>query len=117
MAKLIRTWSFIVCQLIFVVAWFSGHHFFPQQLPFEILQILLLTEGCCIVSIYLMNQHNERVLDRRIAINDYIVDCQIKNDVKTLLKDMEKKNNFWCNGCGELRYKCACNEAIQPHQS
>lgn len=117
MAKIIRTWAFIIGQLVFVAGWFSGHHFFPQQLPFEILQILLLTEGCCIGSVFLMNQHRETALDRRIAINDYIVDCQIRHDVKELLKDAEKKNNFWCGGCGEPRYKCACDEETQLRQS
>jgi uncharacterized membrane protein len=117
MTKFMRTWTFLIFQVVFVAAWFSVHHFFPQQLSFEILQILLLTEGCCIGSVYLMNQHQEHALDRRIAINDYIVDCQIKKDVKELVKDMEKKNNFWCGGCGEPRYKCCCEERKRLNQS
>ena len=114
MAKVFRSWFFLASQVIFVAAWLGVHKFFPSQLSFELLQVLLLTEGCCIGSVFLMHQHQEHLLDRRIALNDYIVDCQIKNDVKTLLKDVEKQNNFWCNGCGEPRYKCYCDEDC-PH--
>jgi len=117
MAKAFRSWAFLVSQLIFVVSWFGAHHFFPAQTPLEVLQVLLLTEGCCIGSVFLMHQHREHSLDRRIALNDYIVDCQIRHDVKELLKDAEKKNNFWCNGCGEPRYKCCCEEIKQARQS
>lgn len=117
MAKVFRTWAFLIGQVIFVAVWFSGHHFFPLILSFDILQILLLTEGCCIGSVYLMNQHREHSLDRRIALNDYIVNCNIRRDVKELLKDTEKKKNFWCDGCGEPRYKCACDEQTQVRSS
>jgi hypothetical protein len=70
-----------------------------------------------------MNQHRRALIDRRIALNDYIVNCQVKSEVKIiqplivgLHKDMEEKNknNIWCNGCGELRYKCYCN-VLCPH--
>ena len=100
-----------------MAAWFGAHHFYPIQLSLEVLQILLLTEGCCIGSIFLMNQHREISLDRRIAVNDYIVDCQTRNDVKELLNEAKKKNNFWCDGCGEPRYKCACDEHKSVHTS
>ena len=117
MSKVFRTWAFVLSQVVFVTAWFSGHHFYPQMLPFDILQILLLTEGCCIGSVYLMNQHREHSLDRRIAINDYIVNCNIRNDVKELIRESKKKEAFWCSGCGELKHKCACDEEKTIHQS
>lgn len=108
--------------MAFVAIWTGCHHFFPNQLPLEVLQVLLLTEGCCIGSVVLMNQHRQASLSQRISLNDYLVDCQIRRDVKeihpliqSLHKDMEekKKNNFWCDGCGEPRYKCYCNVDCQ----
>jgi len=117
MAKAFRSWAFLVGQLAFVAGWFGAHHFFPLQVSIEVLQVLLLTEGCCIGSVFLMHQHREHSLDRRIALNDYIADCQIRHDVKELLKDAEKKNNFWCNGCGEPRYKCCCDERKELNRS
>lgn len=65
-----------------------------------------------------MNQHRQASLSQRISLNDYLVDCQIRRDVKELhplIKEMhrdmeeEKKNNSLCDGCGEPRYKCYCN--------
>jgi uncharacterized membrane protein len=113
-AKVIRSWGFLVCQLVFVAAWFGAHHFFPRQLPFDILQIILLTEGCCIGSIFLHSQYRQAALDRRITLSDYIIECQIQKELKqlhpmitALHNDMEKKKNF---GCDEPRYKCCGNE-------
>lgn len=73
-----------------------------------------------------MTQHRQAGLDRRITISDYIVNCQMQREIKelrpliqSLHRHMEekKKNNFLCNGCGEPRYKCCCEDHIQPHQS
>ena len=116
-AKVIRSWSFLICQVAFVAIWFGAHHFFPQWLPFDVLQILLLTEGCCIGSVFLHSQYRQAALDRRITLSDYIIEIQIRRELKALHplitalhSDMEKKKNFWCEGCGEPRYKCCCNE-------
>ena len=100
--------------------WFGINRFLPHiafDSTFNVLQVLLLTEGCCIGSVFLMAQHHQTGLNRRIIISDYIVNCQLQKElkgldplIKELHKDMEekKKNNFWCDGCGEPRYKCYC---------
>jgi uncharacterized membrane protein len=111
-----------------VAIWFGINRFFPHiafDSTFSTLQVLLLTEGCCIGSVFLMTQHRQAALDRRITVSDYVVDCRIQQEIKELRpliqalhKDMEdKKNNFLCNGCGEPGYKCCCDERVQPHQS
>jgi len=65
----------------------------------------------------MMNQHHESSLDRRIALNDYIVNCNVRKDVKVLIMDAEKRKSPWCGDCGEPQYKCFCDERKQPHQS
>lgn len=109
--------------MVFVLAWFVINRYTPLAFDhsLDILHILLLTEGCCIGSIFIHNQYRQAALDRRITLSDYVVELRIQKQLKQLSpliaelhSEMEKKKNFWCDGCGEPRYKCYCNEDC-PH--
>lgn len=108
-----------------MAAWFVINRFTPLAFDHSlaILQTFLLTEGCCIGSIFLHFQYHQATLDRRITLSDYIIECRIQKELKqlhplieALHSDMGDKNkrNFWCDGYGEPRYKCYCDE-VCPH--
>ncbi|HEY5267550.1 MAG TPA: DUF1003 domain-containing protein [Candidatus Saccharimonadales bacterium] len=101
-AKAMRSWTFIICQMIFITIWMIFNHEWPQiafdDKAFDILRLALTIEGSFIGSILLMNQYRQSVLDRKVTYTDFIIDCQIQKELKRitpmierLYRDMEQR--------------------------
>lgn len=103
--KVIRSWKFILCQLTGISLWMAVNHFIPSiawdNKSFDILRLVLAIESSFIGSIILMSQHRQSEKDRMIIYKDYILDCQIKKEVKeirplieALYKDLEDRKKL-----------------------
>ena len=102
-AKTIRSWSFVVAQIVFITAWIAINHNNPSvawdNKSFDILRLVIAIESSFIGSLLLMSQHNAAIRDRKIIHNDYYVDLKIWQDVRemkpmieAIYKNLEKKD-------------------------
>ena len=99
-ARVVRSWSFIIGQLTFIAIWILFNHFVKQwsfdNSNFDLLRLVLTIESSFIGSILLMHQHRQGESDRKIIYNDYLLDWQIKQEVKeirSLINDLIKKED------------------------
>jgi uncharacterized membrane protein len=98
-SAIIRSWTFVICQMIFIAAWIIVNHHFPtiafDNKSFDILRLVLTIESSFIGSVLLMAQHRQSEKDRKIIYSDYILDRQIYKEVREihpLIEDLHKKN-------------------------
>lgn len=87
-AKLIRSWLFVLCQIIFITIWIIANsfhiiHFDPW--PFDGLKLILTIEASFFGSMILMSQNRISNIDRNIAYQDFIVDRETKKEVSQML--------------------------------
>lgn len=97
-SAIIRSWAFIICQMLFIAAWIIVNHHFPtiafDNKSFDILRLVLTIESSFIGSVLLMAQHRQSEKDRKIIYSDYILDRQIYKEVKEmhpLIDEIHKK--------------------------
>jgi uncharacterized membrane protein len=88
--------------MIFIGAWIIVNRSCPSiawdNHSFDILRLALTIEGSFIGSILLMNQHYQAEKDRRVIYSDYVLDLQIRQQLKEMrpileavYKNMDKK--------------------------
>jgi len=106
-AQIVRSWFFVVCQIIFIAGWIWWVHHFPSTTldnhSYDILRLILTIESSFIGSIILMSQHRQSERDRRIIYNDYILDHRIYKEVREIrpmVEDIHKKTGECLNQPG-----------------
>lgn len=87
--KLFRSWYFVLIQLSVIFIWISLNalnviHLDPY--PFNILKLFIVVETSFIGSFILMNQNRDSRIERKIILNDYIVNCNTKKEVDQILQ-------------------------------
>lgn len=99
-AKIVRSWAFVICQIIFIAGWIAWVHIHPttgiDNHSYDILRLILTIESSFVGSLLLMNQHHQSEKDRRIIYNDYILDHRIYKeirDIRPMVEDIQKKSN------------------------
>lgn len=94
LAKVVRSWNFIIFQFAFIVVWIGLNHNHPSwawdDASYSLLRLVLTIESSFIGSILLMHQHRQSEKDRTVIYNDYILDLLIKKDLKEI-KPLIKK--------------------------
>jgi uncharacterized membrane protein len=96
-SKVVRTWTFVICQLIFVGLWIFINYktrFVWDPYPFQFLKHTLTIESFVIASMILMTQTRQSKLDRSVVYHDYLTDKIMQKDIKqikTLLEDNAKR--------------------------
>lgn len=95
-SAVIRSWAFVICQIIFIGLWIIIAHCFPllglDNKSFDILRLILTIESSFIGSVLLMAQHRQSEQDRKIIYSDYLLDCQIYKEVKEIHSLANKRN-------------------------
>jgi uncharacterized membrane protein len=92
LVKVIRSWHFILCQAVFIIGWLlisSTQHFDPS---FHSLQLILLIETSFALPILLMNHGRNAKVDKKIAVNDYLLDVKMSQEMKKVLALLEELN-------------------------
>lgn len=98
-AQIVRSWKFVIAQMVFIAVWIFINHHFPHiawdDKTFDLLRLVLTIESTFIGSLLLMNQHHQSEKDRKIIYSDYILEHQIYKVVKELKenKDHEKHSD------------------------
>ena len=93
-AKMIGSWTFIIWQTIFVIAWMSLnifgfiHHW--DAYPFILLNLLFSTQAAYAAPIIMMAQNRQNERDRAQAQKDYETNTQAKLEIEAL----QEKLNF-----------------------
>lgn len=87
-AKLLRSWRFVIAQLLFIGIWialngFHITHFDPA--PFDILKLILIIESSFMGSMLLMSQNRQSNIDRKIAFQDYAINWGSKKELDQIL--------------------------------
>ena len=97
-AKVIRSWTFIIIQLVLIAAWMIITRFCPSiawdNRSFDILRLVLAIEGSFIGSVLLMTAHRQSDIDRRVVYNDYCLELKIRQELKEMrpmIEDLVKK--------------------------
>lgn len=97
-AQIVRSWTFVICQIFFIAAWIVWVHVHPSTTidnhSYDILRLILTIESSFVGSLLLMNQHHQSEKDRRIIYNDYILDHRIYKeirDIRPMVEDVHKK--------------------------
>lgn len=95
-AKIVRSWAFVVCQILFIAGWIAWVHIHPgtaiDNHSYDILRLILTIESSFVGSLLLMNQHHQSEKDRRIIYNDYILDHRIYKEVRDIRAILDKKD-------------------------
>jgi uncharacterized membrane protein len=95
-ARIVRSWTFIFVQLLFIAFWIIFNMKFPNlafdDKSFNILRLVLTIEASFTGSILLMTQHRQSQKDRAIVYSDYVLDSKIYKKVKKLRKDLKDKD-------------------------
>lgn len=96
-SQFVRTWTFVIGQLIFIGLWIFINYktrFVWDPYPFQFLKHTLTIESFVIASMILMTQARQSKFDRSVVYHDYLVDKIIQKDIKqikTLLEDNAKR--------------------------
>lgn len=97
-SRTLRSWTFIVCQMAFIGVWIALKHWFPawsfDDSGFNILRLILTIEASFTGSVLLMSHHRHSEADRKIMYNDYVLDYQIRQqlkEIRPLIEEMHKK--------------------------
>jgi uncharacterized membrane protein len=100
-ARTLRSWTFILGQMVFIGAWILLKHFFPawsfDDSSYNILRLVLTIEASFTGSVLLMSHHRHSEADRKIMYNDYVLDYQIRQQIKEirpLIEEMHKKSDI-----------------------
>ena len=102
-AKTIRSWTFVIFQVIFIAVWITINRNNPSiawdNRSFDILRLVIAIESSFIGSLLLMSQHHTSVRDRKVIHNDYYVDLKIWQEmrevrpmIEAIYKSLEKKD-------------------------
>lgn len=97
-AKIVRSWTFIIGQLFFIAFWI-GFKLWRPDLPFDdnsfnILRLVLTIEASFTGSILLMTQYRQSQKDRSIVYNDYILDTRIYKELSELRAELKKRSDI-----------------------
>src|SRR5271163_3803050 len=86
-SKLVRSWSFVLSQMAFIVFWIllntTKFHFDPY--PFEGLKLILIIEASFMGSMILMSQYRQFSIDRKITYKDFLINWIAKKEVDQML--------------------------------
>jgi len=88
-SKLVRSWGFVIFQMIMIVAWIilntslKMNHFDPY--PFDGLKLILTIEASFMGSMILMNQYRQSSIDRNLTYKDFLVNWVAKREVDQIL--------------------------------
>lgn len=100
-AKTLRSWTFIICQISFIGIWIALKHFFPSwsfdDEGYNILRLVLTIEASFTGSILLMSHHRHSEADRKIMYNDYVLDYQMRQQLKEiqpLIEEIHKRSDI-----------------------
>lgn len=100
----VKSWNFILVQFSMVTLWIflNSSIIKADPYPFHLLQLLLVIETSFIANMVFMSQCRSLEKDRRVALGDYYLEVQIKNEIKNIrptldridakLELMDKKN-------------------------
>lgn len=98
-SAVIRSWSFVFCQMIFIAAWIIINHQNPSiafdDKSFDILRLVLTIESSFIGSVLLMAQHRQSEKDRKMLYTDYVINQQTYKEMRQihpLIDELHKKN-------------------------
>ena len=98
-SAVIRSWTFVVCQMIFIGAWIVIANHFPalglDDKSFDILRLVLTIESSFVGSILLMAQNRQSEKDRKMLYTDYILNRQTYKEMREIhpmINDIHKKN-------------------------
>ena len=93
-SAVIRSWTFISLQAIFIVLWMSINHWYPSiawdDSAYNILRLVIAIESSFIVSILLMAQHRQSQKDRQVVYNNFILNSEIKEEIQHIHNDIHK---------------------------
>ena len=93
-AKVIRSWTFILVQVVLITAWMLITRFCPSiawdDNAFDVLRLVLAIEGSFIGSILLMAAHRQSDIDRRVVYNDFCMELKIRRELKEMRPMIEE---------------------------
>lgn len=61
---------------------------------YDVLRLVLAIEGSFVGSLLLMAQHRQASADRRIVYNDYVIDLQIRRqlkEIRPMIEEMQRR--------------------------
>jgi uncharacterized membrane protein len=100
-ANILRSWTFVLSQMIFIGAWIAFNSFFPNlsfdDKSFNILRLVLTIEASFTGSVLLMNHHRHSEIDLKIILNDYIINYQARQQIKEIrpmIEEMHKRGDI-----------------------
>jgi uncharacterized membrane protein len=94
-ARVIRSWTFIITQAIFIGLWIYLNHHFPSiawdNKSFDILRLVITIESSFVGSILLMAQHRQAEVDRKVSNEDYELDKEMSVDMAEIKRLLQKE--------------------------
>ncbi|MBA2251037.1 MAG: DUF1003 domain-containing protein [Chitinophagaceae bacterium] len=82
------SWTFIICQTIFVILWmilnFVGFMYHWDVYPFILLNLLFSTQAAYAAPIIMMAQNRQSERDRVQAMKDYQTNVEAKEEIELL---------------------------------
>lgn len=99
-SRTLRSWTFIFSQMAFIAIWIAWNHFFPHwrfdDAGYNILRLVLTIEASFTGSVLLMSHHRHSDADRKIMYNDYMLDYQIRQQLKEMrpmIEEIKKRSD------------------------
>lgn len=87
MLNSIRSKSFVIGQVIFIVVWALINYLWPKHIDtasFDLLKVILISEFAILWPILHLRQHQQLEKDRHLQYNDYILNCHVRKEIKDI---------------------------------
>lgn len=93
-AKAVRSWSFVICQMTFILLWIyinrHGSIYLWDKYPFDMLKLILTIEASFTASMILMQQNRQAKRDREILYQDHAIQLHIQQEFDKIKERLPK---------------------------
>ncbi|MDX1415404.1 MAG: DUF1003 domain-containing protein [Candidatus Promineifilaceae bacterium] len=113
-ASAVGSWSFIIGQIIFLMAWVILNvtawikHWDPY--PFILMNLFLSMQAALTAPVIMMSQNRQSKRDRLEARNDYMINQKAEEEIRAVLSSIEAQN------VALVEIYNLLNERLQSHE-